>query len=142
MNTLDRYNQTTHDFAVPASGDPDAELKATVRAKLIERGDDPDEVLSPPGAWQPYRPRRFPRSSDFTGPSPFKGLDALYETWLWFKEKRTAKKRAEHEITAWKAGRASGLSSGLATGRAVERATIKSLLMKRGINLDDLLPSE
>jgi hypothetical protein len=62
----------------------------------------------------------------------------MCELWLYFNERRAAKKRTEFEIAAWKAGRVSGL----ATGRAVERATIKSCLMKQGIRLDDLLPPE
>ncbi len=118
------------------------ECRTELRAKLIENGHDPDEVLSPPGAWQPYHAPRFPRSSDLTGPWVFKHIDALFLLWGYFKEARAAKKRTEAEIVAWKAGRASGLASGLATGRAVERATIKSRLMRQGIDLDELLPPE
>ena len=112
-----------------------------LRARLIEQGHDPDELLSP-GVWKPYSPRPFPRGSDFTGPWVFQIIDVWFELWSYFKERLAYRKRTEAEIAAWKAGRSSGLSSGLATGRAVECATIKAQLMKQGIDLDDLLPPD
>ena len=142
MSTSNNRSQAMPDFEGPASSGTDAEWIDKIRARLIEQGYDPDEVLSPPGAWRPYRPRPFPKSSDLTAPLGLRGIEAIGEIWLYFKERRADKKRTEFEISAWKAGRASGLASGLTTGRAVERATIRARLKEQGINLDDLLPLE
>ena len=130
------------DFTAPRPSDSDAVWTAKVRAKMIEQGYDPDEILARPGSWKPYAPPPFPRSSDIPGPWPLKIIEVQFVLWEYFKAAWATKKRTSAEIAAWKAGRISGLSSGLVTGRAVERATIKARLMKQGINLDDLLPSE
>ena len=108
-----------------------------LRAKLIEQGHDPDEALSP-GVLQPYHPRPFPRSKDFAGSWVLGTVTIWYELWTCFWERLVVKRCANAEISAWKAGRISGLTSGLAIGRA----EIIEQLKAHGINVDDLLPSE
>ncbi len=134
------------DFTAPAPLDSDAVRIARVRAKLIEQGYDPDEMLARAGSWKPYAPPPFPRSSDIPGPWPLKIIEVHCVLWEYLKAAWLARKRTTAEITAWKAGRISGLSSGLATGRAEGRAQgrteIIAQLRERGINVDDLLPPD